>query len=149
MRRSDDGHIDDRYADLADLILAIARTVSADAQADPRIVDLTPTEVNVMRFVDRNPGTSPSAVAAATGLQRSNLSRAVRDLEAKGMIARSADATDGRQSRLTPTERAATNLARLRSGWSQRLAAAGADTRHLDATLALLAELDDGLQRRV
>ncbi len=143
MPARDDRHTE--YADLADLILALARAITADAHTDPAVVELTATEVNVMRFVDRNPGTSPSAVAAATGMQRSNLSRALRDLEAKGMIARTADEHDGRQSRLHPTARAGANLARLRAKWSRLLGAAGADPRHLRAALELLAQLEDGL----
>lgn len=139
---------DERYADLADLLLALSRTISAEAHSDPRVIDLTATEINVMRCIDRNPGIAPSAVASATGLQRSNLSRALRELEAKGMVERSADAADGRHARLHPTAVAATNLRRLRSGWTRLLASAGADDRHLDATLDLLAQLEAGLSRR-
>lgn len=145
MSASEDRHTDDGYADLADVVQALARIIGADAHADPGVVDLTATEINVMRFVDRHPGASPSTVAAATGLQRSNLSRAIRDLEAKGMIHRTADAADGRQARLVPTDRAASNLARLRSKWSRLLSSAGADDRDLAAALRLLTDLEDGL----
>lgn len=140
---SDDRHSE--WADLADVVLALARAITTDAHRDPLVVDLTATEINVMRYVDRHPGTSPTAVAVATGLQRSNLSRAIRDLEAKGMIARTADASDGRQARLEPTERAAANLARLRANWSRLLGSAGADGDKLQAALALLEQLEVGL----
>jgi DNA-binding MarR family transcriptional regulator len=143
--RSDKRHSDERLADLADLVLAVARAISIDAHLDPAIVDLTATEINVMRYVDRHPGTSPTAVAAATGLQRSNLSRALRDLEAKGMVQRTADAADARQARLEPTARAAANLQRLRANWSRLLNSVGPDHRNLDAALAMLTELDEGL----
>ena len=145
MSESDDRHIDDGYADLADVVLALARTISADAHADPGVVDLTATEINVMRFVDRHPGASPSTVAAATGLHRSNLSRALRDLEAKGMIDRVADAADGRQARLVPTDRSARNLARLRASWSRLLSSAGGDDDDLGPALRLLTRLETGL----
>lgn len=143
--RSDKRHTDERLADLADLVLAVARAIAIDAHSDPAIVDLTTTEINVMRYVDRHPGASPTAVAAATGLQRSNLSRALRDLEAKGMVRRTVDVTDARQTRLEPTARAAANLERLRANWSRLLNSVGADHRNLDAALAMLTELDAGL----
>ena len=98
-----------------------------------------------MRYVDRHPGTSPTAVAAATGLQRSNLSRVLRELETKGMVAKAADDSDGRQATLQPTARAAANLRRLRGNWSRLLASAGVDRHNLDAALAVLTELDVNL----
>jgi len=147
MSKGDDRHTDDRLADLADLILALARTISTEAHMDAQVVELTATEVNVMRFVDRHPGASPTAVAAATGLQRSNLSRALRALETKGLVERSVGDGDARQARLRPTRRAEVNLQRLRENWSRLLGDAGADRRNLDAALTLLAELEAGLTR--
>lgn len=145
MSRGDKRHTDERLADLADLVLAVARVIAIDAHLDPTIVDLTSTEINVMRYVDRHPGTSPTAVAAATGLQRSNLSRALRDLEAKGMVQRTADAADARQARLEPTALATANLQRLRAKWSRLLTSVDADHRNVDAALTLLTQLDAGL----
>lgn len=147
MSEGDDRHTDDRMADLADLILALARTISTEAHMDAQVVELTATEVNVMRFVDRHPGASPTAVAAATGLQRSNLSRALRALESKGLVERSVGGDDARHARLHPTRRAEANLRRLRENWSRLLGDAGADRRNLDAALTLLAELEAGLTR--
>ena len=146
MGRSDERHTtDERMAELADLILALARTITTDAQSDPEIIDLTPTEINVMRYVDRHPGTSPAAVAVAVGLQRSNVSRTLRELEAKGMIEKSTHGGDGRQARLNPTPRAGANLKRLQANWSRLLLSAGADHRNLDSTLAMLGEIEAGL----
>lgn len=150
MGEGDAGHTtsDERLADLADVILALARAISTDAHLDPGIVDLTATEINVMRFVDRNPGASPAAVAAATGLQRSNLSRALRDLEAKGMVRKSSSESDGRRSRLHSTARAAENLKRLRANWTRLLTSAGADRGNLEAALTMLTDLEAGLSAR-
>src|ERR1700712_2331894 len=143
--RSDDRHTDARFADLADLVLTIARVVNIDSHQDPDVVDLTAIEINVMRYVDRHPGTSPSAVAVATGLQRSNLSRVLRDLEAKGMVARTTDESDGRQFCLKPTPLAAANLRRLRAKWSRLLNTIDVDLHNLDATLIMLAEIEAAL----
>jgi DNA-binding MarR family transcriptional regulator len=145
MSESDDRHTDERMADLADLILALARTITTESLLDEQVVELTATEINVMRFVDRHPGTSPTEVAAATGLQRSNLSRALRTLEAKGLVKRSTGRGDARQAQLNPTRRAEANLRRLRANWSRLLGNAGADPRNLDSTLRMLAELEAGL----
>ena len=145
--RSDNRHTDGRFADLADLVLTIARVINTEAHRDPEVVDLTAVEINVMRYVDRHPGTSPSAVAVATGLQRSNLSRVLRDLEAKRMVARTADESDGRQFRLSPTPLAAANLQRLRANWARLLNAIDVDLRNLDPTLTMLTEIESALLR--
>jgi DNA-binding MarR family transcriptional regulator len=140
--RSDAHHIDARLAALADLVLAVARVIATDARRDREIVDLTAIEINVMRYIDHHQGTSPTAVAAATGLRRSNVSRVLRDLEAKGMVERTADESDGRQTRLAPTARAETNLVRLRANWTRVLATVDVDRRSLDTTLATLAKIE-------
>ncbi|GAA1466181.1 hypothetical protein GCM10017607_31400 [Microbacterium thalassium] len=104
---------------LADLILAVSRQLSLyddGAAAGP-----TPLETTVLRYVDRNPGTTAGAAAAATLLQPSNFSRALRSLEAKGFIRREHDEHDARSIRLHPTERAAANLDRLDATWSAML----------------------------
>lgn len=145
MTRSDDRHTDPRLADLADLVLAVARVIATDVHLDEETVVLTPIEITVMRYIDRHHGTSPTAVAVATGLQRSNVSRVLRDLEAKGLVARTADESDGRQARLDPTARAVSNLQRLRANWSRLLTSVDLDRRNLDATLTMLAELEAGL----
>lgn len=134
----------ERLADLADLILALSRAIKARTATDPTLINLSATEVTVLRFIDHHPDTSPSAVAAGTGLQRSNLSRAVRDLEHKALVRRTADPTDSRQSLLRSTELAAENLARIRAVWSTMLAEAVPDPQpaDLDAAIRLLGALE-------
>ncbi len=107
---------DDPLADLADLILNVGRLVRART---PEWVPLTETERQVMRVVDLYPGAAPSQIARRTRLQRTNVSTALRSLEDKGMISRSA--TTGRGIAVTPTERAAANLRALRAAWSREL----------------------------
>jgi MarR family transcriptional regulator, temperature-dependent positive regulator of motility len=67
-----------RLFDLADLILAVGRQIrpSHDLSTDM----CTPLESAVMRFIDRNPGTSARAASEATMLPSSNFSRALRGL---------------------------------------------------------------------
>lgn len=129
------------YADLAAAIMAAARELRAHTHHDPSIARLSYTEVNVMRYIDRNPGASPSAVAEGTGLQRSNVSTALRALQTKGFVQRTVDAADNRQVVLRPTARAAKNLEALRASWAaliaERFDAAGA-TPEVEPVLRVL-----------
>jgi DNA-binding MarR family transcriptional regulator len=110
---------EDPLADLADLILNVSRLVRARTPAGAEAVPLTETERQVMRVIDLHPGSAPSDIAHRTRLQRTNVSTALRSLENKGMIVRSA--TSGRGIAVTATERAAVNLQILRSAWSHEL----------------------------
>jgi DNA-binding MarR family transcriptional regulator len=139
---------EEAYADLADLVLTIGRELRGRAYDDPQIVRLSSTEVNVMRFVDQHPGASPSAVAVGTGLRRSNLSKALRSLEARGLVERSVDDADNRHAVLRPTPLAAENLARLRRSWSRLLSAGltdGGAAPDLPAALNVLRAIETGL----
>ena len=137
----------EELADLADRVLAIARAIRVRTGADTSVLELSATEVTVLRFIDHHPDVSPSVVADGTGLQRSNLSRTLRDLQAKGLVQRSPDATDNRQSVLRSTALAADNLARIRAIWSAMLQDALADTgtRDIAAALEVLGALERGL----
>ncbi|MGV0852619.1 MarR family winged helix-turn-helix transcriptional regulator [Mycolicibacterium phlei] len=138
----------EQLADLADLLLAVGRILKVRTTADPGVVNLSATEVTVLRYLDHHPGVSPSAVAEATGLQRSNMSRALRDLEAKGLVQRSVDPADSRAVVLQSTKKAAENLARVRAVWArvldEALAADGGDY-DIDAALRLLSALEGSL----
>ncbi|ORV90583.1 hypothetical protein AWC12_07565 [Mycolicibacterium iranicum] len=135
-------------ADLADVVMAVARAIRSQAAADPAVLELSATEITVLRYLDHHPDIGPSAVAAATGLQRSNMSRALRDLEAKGLVQRSPDPADSRQAVLRSTPLAAENLARLRGIWARLVGdALDASGERLDvsAALTVLRALERGL----
>jgi DNA-binding MarR family transcriptional regulator len=117
----DDHTGEDPFAQLADLILNVSRLVRARTPTGPEVVRLTETERQVMRVIDLYPGSAPSDIAHRTQLQRTNVSTALRSLENKGMIVRTA--TSGRGIAVTATERAAVNLQILRSAWSHDLGA--------------------------
>lgn len=140
----------DQLADLADVVMAVARAVRAQAAADPEVLDLSATEITVLRYLDHHPDVGPSTVADATGLQRSNMSRALRDLEAKGLVRRSADPVDSRHAVLRSTGLAAENLSRLRGIWARLVGDAldaSGEEHDLASTLALLRALERGLDR--
>lgn len=102
--------------ELADSILAISRYIQASKSFASH--GWTPIESAVMRFVDRNPGTTASAAAEATQLISSNFSRALRGLERKGVVRREIDPDDARRVRLFPTDLARDNLKRLHDLWT-------------------------------
>lgn len=133
-------------ADLAFVLLGAARELQLQHAHDPRVVELTATEITVLRCIEDHPGTTPAAAATVTGLQRSNLSAALRVLAQKGMIERRPDPVDRRSHRLHPTPAAAENLIRLRAVWTRVLQEAlRDDLSGLEETVALLARLENGL----
>jgi DNA-binding MarR family transcriptional regulator len=101
-----------------------------------------------MRYLLQADPAAPSQIAAATGLQRTNLSTILRGLEHKGLIQRQANPRDGRGVTVSPTERGRKNYALVRHEWATAVAAAaGHDTTHLDAALTLLTAVRDGLAK--
>ncbi|WP_197379209.1 MarR family winged helix-turn-helix transcriptional regulator [Mycolicibacterium mengxianglii] len=145
----DDSGLDDRarkLAELAQLILSAAREIRARGYEDPDAVSLNPSEANVMRYIDAHPGATPSAVAEATGLRRSNLSAALRVLESRGFVERRIDPDDGRGINLFPTARAARNLLVVQREWANTLAVGlGEDDSDVEAANRLLTRLEAGL----
>ncbi|GAA4710939.1 hypothetical protein GCM10023263_58650 [Phytohabitans rumicis] len=143
-RRSDE----QRWADLADLTLIISREIQYRGYADERAQSLTQSEGMVMRYLLHSEPAAPSQIAAATGLQRTNLSTVLRGLEHKDLIQRQADPNDGRGVTVSPTDHGRANYALVRGEWATTVAAAADhDTAHLDAALTLLTAIKDGLSR--
>lgn len=110
---------DDAFAELAHLILHVGRLVRARTPSGEDVVALTETERTVMRLVDLHPGSAPSEIARRARLQRTNVSTALRALEDKGMVTRTAAA--GRGIVVRPSERAVANLRILRTAWARDL----------------------------
>ncbi|SDO49298.1 DNA-binding transcriptional regulator, MarR family [Microbacterium sp. ru370.1] len=139
---------DGALAEFADVVMRIAREIDPNGPQAPDIVPLTGTEALVMRWVHHNPGASPSAVARATALQRSNCSVALRSLVAKGMIERQTAPDDARAVRLLPTALADESVRKLHAFWVDRLRSAlDGDDAGVEAAAALLARVEGGLRR--
>ena len=132
--------------ELADLILAISRYVQASKGFAAQ--GWTPIESAVMRFVDRNPGTTASAAAEATQLISSNFSRALRALETKGLVRRDVDQQDARRVRLYPTDSAHENLQLLHELWTGLLGGIIDDPEDIDRVNAVLRRIESGLVAR-
>jgi DNA-binding MarR family transcriptional regulator len=140
---------DEQWADFADLVLNIARELAMHTATTGNTIGLVGSEQNVMRTIDRNPGLSAGEVARLSGLQRSNLSSALRTLKEKGLVERRHDDADARGVLLYPTELSASNLAVLRREWAEKLStAAGPSLREdesVGAMVRLLTAIEDGL----
>lgn len=137
---------DDRWAELADLILVIAREIQFRGYQDERAIPLSQSEGVVMRYLNAHGRTSPSHIAAATGLQRTNLSTVLRALEQRELIERTARPDDGRAVTVRPTTRGRNNYRLVRSEWATEMSeAAGADDIGLEQAVGLLRAIAGGL----
>jgi DNA-binding MarR family transcriptional regulator len=135
-----------RWAELADLVLIVAREIQFRGYADKRAVPLSQSEGMVMRYLQQVPATTPSQIAAATGLQRTNLSAVLRSLEQKGLIERSGSSEDGRGVAVRPTELGKSNYALVRHEWADTVSSAAKHRGNdLDAAIALLRAIEGGL----
>ncbi|WP_460799092.1 MarR family transcriptional regulator [Microbacterium sp. GXF0217] len=137
-------------ADLADGVLALGREIESRHRYDD-VIPLTLNERLALRVIDRAGGIAPSELAERLGLQRSNLSTALRGLETKGLVTRAHDGGDGRAVVVRSTPLAAENLQRLRDGWAAALAAVAPEDADLDAVAGLLNDMTSALieQRRI
>ncbi|MFD5830970.1 MarR family winged helix-turn-helix transcriptional regulator [Lentzea sp. NPDC060358] len=135
-----------RLFELADLIAAVGRQIHASKEGLHETA-WTPLDIAVMRYIDRNPGTSARAAAEATQQISSNFSRALRGLEGKGLVHREADREDARRVRLYPTARAQENLRRLHDIWSELLHDVVSDD-DADAMIAALRRIETKLAEK-
>lgn len=133
-------------ADVADLVLSIARKIAATDVVAPDIVALSNVESLVMRHIDRNPGISPSRIADQLGLRTANVSAILRQLEQKRLVRRAHADADRRAVEVHPTAVASRNLSRLREEWAARLddVVPTVDQAAGEAVLGFLKGLDAG-----
>jgi DNA-binding MarR family transcriptional regulator len=138
--------VDERWEDLADLALIIAREIQFRGYSDERAVRLSASEGMVMRHLQHEPASPPSHIAAATGLQRTNLSTVLRGLERKGLIERRSASDDRRGVTVHPTALGTSNYALVRKEWGEAVSSAVGDNAHgLDTALRLLSKIERGL----
>jgi len=104
---------------LFDLAWLLPRTVGAWRPGEG---GLPLSELEAMRLLVRQPGLSVGEVAAALGLQSSNVSATVRSLVAQGLIERQRDERDGRMTRLRPTRKAIAHRDQQEAAWGEELA---------------------------
>jgi DNA-binding MarR family transcriptional regulator len=106
-------------------------------------LQLRPAQYSVLMVLERNPGSTQSAVAAALGIQRANFVALLDALEARGLAQRVPSLQDKRSHAvfLTPlgqkTVQSAHRLVALHD--ARQLATLGADSPRILATLQRLA----------
>jgi DNA-binding MarR family transcriptional regulator len=138
--------VDQRWAELGDLALVVAREIQIRPYLDERVMHLSPSEGMVMRYLKGGDAATPTSIAAAVGLQRTNVSTVLRGLEHKGLIERSTNIRDRRVVTVQLTERGRGHYEMARNEWAAAVAsAAGNDVLHLDAAIELLARVRDGM----
>lgn len=130
---------DEDLARLADAVLELARKLDIRHPELHGLPPLTGTEVAVIRDVHARPHATPSQIADATGLQRSNVSTALRALEARGLVRREIAVGNARSVEVVPTELAVDSIRRIKAYWSLRLRQA--DAVDLAAAIAALETL--------
>lgn len=108
-----------QYRLLAELVIDIAREIQLRAVQTTPVIPLTQTQGQVMRFVHSNPGCSASDIADGSGLQRANVSTALRELRGRGYITSRRDDDDGRAIRIEATELADETIGKLRTSWAE------------------------------
>lgn len=125
------------------------------ARLGPAKVGLEPlpaSELAVLRNVLEQPGRSVSEVAAATGMQSSNVSAAVRSLIDRGLLDKRPAEHDRRVSVLRPTDKALTERAAIEDALAGAVAQAlselpPADVQALLSALPALRDLTAGVAR--
>jgi DNA-binding MarR family transcriptional regulator len=133
-------------SDLAELILAVGRLIQL--LGDQSIGSGTPIEISVLRFINRNPGTSARAASEATLLSSSNFARILRGLEERGWVRRKADANDARRVRLYPTALASETRQRLGKEWYRLLRGIENDPVKIDLLIETLRRIESELVSR-
>jgi DNA-binding MarR family transcriptional regulator len=130
---------DVQLATFADVILELAHQLDLRKPELRDVVPLTGTEMAVIRQIHRTPHSTPSQVADATGLRRSNVSIAVRTLEARGLVVRTEVPGNAKSVLLVPTKLAIESINSIHAYWASLLrdAPPGLLTEAIDATEAL------------
>lgn len=124
------------FRELSDLFIDITREMRLRASYTTPVVPLTQTQAQVMRHVHNHPGCSASDIAEGGGLQRANVSAALRELRGRGYITSRRDEHDGRAIRIEATALADANFSQLRSSWGALIEDAWSDD---DETLETVA----------
>lgn len=114
----DDASADRLLTDtIQDLYWALRRLADHATGAVP----LPLSEVEVLRYLHRQPGSSVSEIARDLGLQHSNVSVTLRSLASRELVVRKPDERDRRCTRLYPSPTAIATRAEIDGAWVRAL----------------------------
>jgi DNA-binding MarR family transcriptional regulator len=137
---------DERWPNLADLILVIAREIQIHGYASSEAQSLTHSEAAVMRHLQQEPSSSMAALVLSTGWLRTNLSGVLGSLEKKGLVERRTRPENRREVTVHRTEKGRRHYDVVRQEWGELVSQGGsASARDLDSALNLLADIKDRL----
>lgn len=88
-----------------DLLFVAGRDLAAAADAGLEKEGLGRAHHRALYFVGRNPGLPVGGLMAILGITKQSLSRVLKDLSARGLIAQAVGTDDRRERRLTLTEK--------------------------------------------
>ncbi|MET8690407.1 MarR family transcriptional regulator [Streptomyces sp. NPDC004732] len=125
--RTDAGQEADRLLsrqarELTPPLYALSRVLRFQGMDEAGLWRLPPSELELLRYVHAEPGTTVSVLARELGLHASNASATVRGLVNQGLLEREKDPNDGRVVRLKPTLKADQGMALIENAWSELFA---------------------------
>ncbi len=127
--------------DLAEALRPAILRVSRRLRQEAQKAGLSAQDALLLGHVRKNPGVGVSAMAEAERTSKPTMSAHIKRLEAAGLLARAADADDGRRSGFTITPAGARKLEIIRRERNDWLAVRLARLSDADrATLAAAAE---------
>lgn len=132
--------------DLARVFSRVGRGLRYHTRAEREALDITHSEGDLLRLVDRRPGIRVNDAAAELGIASNSVSTLVRQLSRAGLLERNADPLDGRAACLRLTPSAAewvTQLGNAREQTIERALAAldEADRQQLEAAIPAMKRL--------
>ena len=98
---------------LSQSLSAILSAITGECEDSLRDTDLRATQLPYLLCVCRNPGLSQDGLAGRLGVNRSNVTRQMTELEGLGYVRRRRNPQDGREWLVEPTDRAYEVLPRL------------------------------------
>ena len=101
--------------ELVDLLSRVAGGFHSRLELLPVLVDidLPPYQAKLLVLAARQPGASQQQLATLTGRDKAQVARAVKELEARGLVTRAVNATDLRAHGVDVTENGASIAARI------------------------------------
>ena len=138
--------------ELAKVFSRVGRGLRYHTRAAREALDITHSEGDLLRLVDRRPGLRVNDAAAELGIASNSVSTLVRQLTRAGLLERAADPLDGRAACLRLTASAAewvTQLGNAREQTIDRALAAmdDEDRRQLEAAIPALKHLAKAISK--
>ncbi|MBP5225660.1 MAG: winged helix-turn-helix transcriptional regulator [Lachnospiraceae bacterium] len=87
-------------------ILYISRSYSTYQRSFAGGTELQPSQITLITYVCRNPGSRQDSLTDALGIDKTRLTHRLNDLEKRGYITREISAEDARVRLIFPTEKA-------------------------------------------